>query len=659
MSGKDTEKFIMRHRIPRDPIEYDSQVRGSDQTHLPFVVGVMANLSGKPAEPLAPVRQREWLEIEFDTFEDRLKSLKPRVAFRVPNTVTGESDLSVDLTFESLDGFSPAAVARRLDPLNQILIDRGRLALLLTYVDGVDNAEAWISRLLADEHRMRALIAAPAKEQPGAGPAAGSTRHAPRSGEMESREQAFLDLLVRDARPKSAEFVVEHAVRIVAREALANRQLIADDAVSTIEAMIAAMDRVLTEQINKVIHHEDFKSLEASWRGLYHLVSRTEADPWLKIRILNISKVECAVAIRHYKGTMWQQSPIFKKLCLAPCSTPGADMCGCIVGDYYFDHSPPDMEILQGMAHAAAAAHAPFIAGAAPSVLDLDSWSDLPKLRDITVKLRGPDHAAWRSLRESEESRYICLAMPRFLARTPYSVRANPVEEFDFNEELEGGSHGDCCWANAAYAMAANITRAFKLYGWCVRIRGREDGGCVEGLACVPDTEGNDRRKAVGPIEAVHDNDRLEAVLDASGFAALCGPPGENWAMFQGAPSLWHPSEHAEEATLHSRLTGGLPYLFAACRFAHYVRAIASDKAFSRADDLARYVNKWIDGYVDPDPSAKETDRATRPLLAAHFEVVGTRSPGSLWCRLHLRPAYQLPVSAEMRMNLNVEVRIE
>jgi type VI secretion system protein ImpC len=304
----------------------------------------------------------------------------------------------------------------------------------------------------------------------------------------------FESLLQKQFKPQSpaAKNEVEAAVRTLAQQALAKSSLIGADTVQSIKAMIAEIDRKMSQQINAVLHNPDFQKLESAWRGLHHLVNNTETDEQLKIRVFNISKKELHKTLQKFKGAKWDQSPIFKKLYEEEFGTLGGEPFGCLVGDYYFDHGPLDVELLGEMAKVSSAMHAPFISGTAPSLFQMDSWQELANPADLTKKFSTPEHASWRSLRESEDSKYIGLAMPRFLARRPYGAKNIPVEEFDFEEETSAKDANSYTWANAAYAMAVNINRSFKLYGWCTRIRGIESGGSVEGL---PNTHLPDRRR--------------------------------------------------------------------------------------------------------------------------------------------------------------------
>jgi predicted component of type VI protein secretion system len=294
----------------------------------------------------------------------------------------------------------------------------------------------------------------------------------------------FDALLTKEFKPKSdqAKTAVQEAVKTLAQQALGSASLISDDVLVTIQSLLGELDRKLAEQVNLIMHHEDFRKMEGTWRGLHHLVSNTETDEMLKIRVMNVSKKELGKTLKKYKGVAWDQSPIFKRVYEDEYGSPGGQPYGCLLGDYYFDHTAPDVELLAGMAQIASAAHAPFISGAAPTVMNMDTWRELSDPRDLTKIFQTPEYAPWRSLRDSEDSRYIGLAMPRFLSRIPYGAKTSPVDDFAFEEDVEGADHNKYVWSNSAYAMGTNITRAFKLYGWCAQIRGTESGGMLEGL---------------------------------------------------------------------------------------------------------------------------------------------------------------------------------
>ena len=458
----------------------------------------------------------------------------------------------------------------------------------------------------------------------------------------------FASLLNKEFKPKSeeAKSAVEQAVLTLAQQALAQTKVIGSDVLVSIEAMIAEIDKKLSEQVNAILHHADFQKLESAWRGLHYLVNNTETDEMLKIRVMNISKNEVAKTLKRYKGTAWDQSPIFKKVYEEEYGQFGGEPFGCLVGDYYFDQSPPDVEMLGEMAKVSASAHAPFIAAASPSLMQMNSWQELANPRDLTKIFGTPEYAAWRSLRESDDARYLGLAMPRFLSRLPYGAKTNPVEAFNFEEDTGGGDHNKYTWTNAAYAMAVNINRSYKLYGWGTSIRGIESGGAVEGLPThtFPTDDGGVDMKCPTEIAI---SDRREAELAKNGFMPLVHRKNSDFAAFIGAQSLQKPFEYDDpDATANANLAARLPYLFACCRFAHYLKCIVRDKvgSFKERSDMEKWLNSWIMNYVDGDPAnSSQQTKAQKPLAAAEVvveEVPG--NPGYYSSKFFLRPHYQL-----------------
>lgn len=458
----------------------------------------------------------------------------------------------------------------------------------------------------------------------------------------------FEALINREFSPKTdqAREAVDLAVKTLAEQALASSFTMSDDAYKSIEAIIGAIDKKLSAQINLILHHEDFQKLESAWRGLHHLVSNTETDDKLRIRVMDVSKEELRRTLRRYKGIGWDQSPFFKRIYEEEYGQLGGEPYGCLVADYYFDHTPPDVELLGSLAKISAAAHAPFIAGASPSVLQMDSWQELANPRDLSKIFQNLEYAPWNSLRNSEDARYVGLAMPRFLSRLPYGIKTNPVDEFDFEEDTDGADHRKYTWSNAAYAMAVNINRSFKLYGWCTLIRGVESGGVVEDLPChtFPTDDGGVDMKCPTEIAI---SDRREAELSKNGFISLVHRKNTDYAAFIGAQSLQRPAEYYDaDATANANLSARLPYLFACSRFAHYLKCIVRDKigAFKEREDMQRWLNEWIMNYVDADPanSSQET-KARRPLAAAEVVVEETEgNPGYYSAKFFLRPHFQL-----------------
>ncbi|MDX7998296.1 type VI secretion system contractile sheath large subunit [Xenorhabdus sp. Reich] len=455
-------------------------------------------------------------------------------------------------------------------------------------------------------------------------------------------------LLNKEFRPQSdhTRNAVENAVKTLAQQALENTVTVSGDTYRTIQSLIAEIDAKISQQMHHILHHKEFQTLEGAWRGLHHLVNNTETDEMLKIRVMCLSKKELSNTLKRFKGISWDQSPLFKKIYEAEYGQFGGEPFGCLVGDYYFDHTAPDVELLRQMAQISAAAHCPFIAGAAPSVMQMESWQELANPRDLTKIFQNTEYAPWRSLRESEDVRYIGLALPRFLSRLPYGALTNPVDNFNFEENTEGPNHDNYTWSNSAYAMAVNINRSFKLYGWCTSIRGVESGGMVENLPCYtfPSDDGGVDMKCPTEIAI---SDRREAELAKNGFIPLLHRKNTDMAAFIGAQSLQKPAEYYDpDATANANLAARLPYLFACCRFAHYLKCMVRDKigTFQERADMERWLNEWITNYVDGDPvNSSQATKARKPLAAAEVLVEEIESnPGYYQAKFFLRPHYQL-----------------
>jgi type VI secretion system protein ImpC len=458
--------------------------------------------------------------------------------------------------------------------------------------------------------------------------------------------EEFKSLLEKEYKAPKAQEAVLDGVKTLAEWAIKYTKIVSDDALRSIEAIKAEIDRVLTDQINLILHHPDFQKLEGAWRGLHHLVNNTETDEMLKIRVLNISKNDLGKTLKRFKGTAWDQSPIFKEVYESGYGVLGGEPYGALIGDYHFDMSPQDTELLGEISKVAAASHAPFLAGAAPTLFGFESWQELSNPRDLAKIQSTPEYAAWRSLRESDDAKYLGLAMPKFLARLPYGAKTAPVEEFSFEEDTEGAKHDKYTWANSAYAMAVNVNKSFKEYGWCSRIRGVESGGTVEGLPVhtFPTDDGGVDMKCPTEIAIT---DRRSKELDDLGLMPLTHRKGQDVATFIAAQSLQKPTEYQDAvATANSRLAARLPYLFATCRFAHYLKCIVRDKvgSYKERGDMETWLNNWIMQYVLANPAmATEAEKARRPLAEARVEVAEIEgNPGFYSSIFFLRPHYQL-----------------
>ncbi len=431
----------------------------------------------------------------------------------------------------------------------------------------------------------------------------------------------------------------------------------------TINSAIAAIDRALSSQLSAIMRNEKFQQLEGSWRGLHHLISNSETSSQLKIRMLNISKKELTRDLE--KAVEFDQSQIFKKIYESEFGIAGGEPFSAIIGDYEFSAHPDDVDLLSNMSNIAAAGFCPFITASAPQMFGFESFTELSKPRDLEKIFESAEYIKWRSFRDSEDSRFVVLTMPRVLARLPYGAETKPIEAFNFEEgnvdaygrQLERG-HDDYCWMNASYAMGAVLTRAFAEYGWCTSIRGAEGGGKVEGLPShvFASDDGDMDQKC--PTE-IGITDRREAELSKLGFLPLCHYKNTDYAVFFGAQTTQKPKKFDDpNATANSEISARLPYLMATSRIAHFLKVMARDKvgSFMEASDAEEWLNRWISNYVNSSPGASADMKARYPLAEASIQVKEVPGqPGVYSAIAWLRPWLQMEeLTASLRLVANI-----
>ncbi len=427
---------------------------------------------------------------------------------------------------------------------------------------------------------------------------------------------------------------------------------ISRDAEAMINARIAQIDHLVSLQLNEVMHHPSFQKLEGSWRGLKYLLDSSETSTQLKIRVINVSKKELLKDLQ--RAAEFDQSAIFKKVYEDEYGIFGGEPFGALIGDYEFTKHPEDIELLEKMSHVAAAAHAPFLTAAGPQLMNMENFADIGQVRDIAKIYDSTEFAKWKSFRDSEDSRYVGLAMPHILMRLPYGRDTKPVEGFDFEEHVDGTDHSKYLWGNAAYALGARLTNAFALYGWCAAIRGVEGGGLVEGLPAhtFRTDEGDVALKC--PTE-VAITDRREKELADNGFIPLVHCKGTDYAAFFSVQSAQKPKLYNKDAAnANARLSTQLPYILAVSRFAHYLKAMMRDKvgSFMSRSQCERFLNDWIRTYTVGDDDASPAIKAKNPLREARVEVVDVPGkPGAYRAVAFLRPHYQLDeLSVSLRL---------
>ncbi len=492
----------------------------------------------------------------------------------------------------------------------------------------------------------------PAETQSQAAPAAAATEEAPSGASL--LDQAIS--ATKQTEPERA----QELLKTLTEEVMKGTVTYSKNLTLTFTKAIAAIDAQMSKQLAAIMHHPKFQKLEGTWRGLHYLVMQSETSSTLKIKVTNASKRDLYRDIS--KAVEFDQSQTFKKLYENEFGTPGGEPYGVLIGDYEFTNHPEDIELLSGMSNVAAASFAPFVSAAGPQLFGFDSFTDLSRPRDLEKIFDTIEYAKWRGFRDSEDSRFVTLVMPRVLARLPYGEATKPIDEFHYEEgpldpatgrQLPVG-HNDYCWMNAAYVMGARMTNAFSIYGWCTAIRGAEGGGKVDSLPShvFLSDDGDSDQKC--PTE-IGITDRREAELSKLGFLPLCHYKNTDYAVFFGAQTCQKPKKYDRpEATANAAISARLPYIMATSRFAHYLKIMARDKigSFMEATDCEVWLNRWINNYVNSNADAGAEMKAKYPLREAKVQVREIPgAPGSYNAVAWMRPWLQMEeLTASMRM---------
>ena len=418
----------------------------------------------------------------------------------------------------------------------------------------------------------------------------------------------------------------------------------------TMDMAVHKIDQLIASQITEILHAQAFQTLEGSWRGLHYLVKNTLSNTMLGIRVLNISKKLLAKDLE--KASDFDQSQLFKKLYEEEYGTPGGSPFGALIGDYEINNLPPDLDFLRNISGIAAAAFCPFITAAAPQLLGLDSWEELAKPSDLEKVFTSSEYARWNGYRDTEDSRFVTLVLPRTLARMPYGKNGIPVDAFHYEElaldvsgKAKKSAHTDFCWMNTAYVMGARLTNAFAEFGWCTAIRGAEGGGKVTALNTHNFVSDDGDIDMKCPTE-IGITDRREAELSKQGFLPLCHYKNTDYAVFFGAQSTQSPKQYDDpDATANAQISARLPYIMATSRIAHYLKVMARDKigSFMERADVESWLNKWIINYVNSNPESGQILKSRFPLADAKIQVKEIPGkPGAYTAIAWLRPWLQL-----------------
>ena len=439
------------------------------------------------------------------------------------------------------------------------------------------------------------------------------------------QESGLLDQIIAESRVAQSDHEKNRARDIISElvnQVLEGEVVVSENLAASLDARVAELDRLISEQLSEVMHAPEFQALEGAWTGLHYLCKQTSTGTQQKIKLFNASKRDL---VKDFKTAIdFDQSALFKKVYEEEFGTFGGAPFGTLIGQYEISRQPEDMYFIDQMSHIAAAAHAPFIASASPQLFGLDSYTELGKPRDLAKVFDTVEYAKWKSFRESEDSRYVGLALPRFLGRLPYNpIDGEVTEGFNFVEEVDGTNHDKYLWCNAAFAFAARLTSAFENHGWCAAIRGVEGGGLVEDLP-THTFRTDDGEVALKCPTEVAITDRREKELSDLGFIPLVHCKNTDYAAFFGAQSAQKARKYdTDSANANASLSAQLQYMFAVSRIAHYMKAMMRDKigSFASPTGIQAYLQRWIDKFVTTDDSASQETKAEFPLREASIEV--------------------------------------
>jgi type VI secretion system protein ImpC len=468
-------------------------------------------------------------------------------------------------------------------------------------------------------------------------------------------EQGLLEQIVSQGRFNRDPATLERGrdmVKEFVSQVLDGKMTLSRDAEATIQARIAQIDRLISLQLNEVLHYPAFQKLEGTWRGIKYLIDQSETSEMLKIKVLNASKRDLLKDLQ--RAAEFDQSALFKKVYEEEFGIFGGAPFAALVGDYEFGRGPEDIELLERVGQVASAAHAPFMSSANSELLNLSSYTQLGAPRDIGKIFDSTEYAKWKSFRQSDDSRYVALTLPHILMRLPYGKDTKQVEAFDYEEAVDGSDHSKYLWSNAAYGLAARLTNSFAKYGWCASIRGVEGGGLVDGLPAhtFRTDEGDVALKC--PTE-VAITDRREKELADQGLVPLVHCKGTDYAAFFSVQTVNKPKLYDKEAAnANARLSAQLPYILAMSRFAHYLKAMMRDKigSFMTRQDCEKFLNQWIMNYVCADDNASQAAKAKLPLREAAIQVSEIPGkPGAYRAVAFLKPHFQLDeLSVSLRL---------
>jgi len=604
-------------------LSYEVESGESFETRdLPFVIGVLGDFTGHSLDPLPRLRERKFVHVTGESLDSVLAGFHPRVAFLAENKLRADSDglLKIDLRFMSIDDFEPAQVARRVRPLRRLLERRRAFVDLLAELSGNDRLNAVVHRCLSDPAMLALLETETSWSADEDVPSVLPPQISKVLAECGWTEDPWREWTTWGT-AFGLFLLLEHVVEYPVQQSR--------DAGVMVQFAISAIEQVVSDQLDFILHHPEFKKLEATWRGLAYLLDRCQNLPAVKLKVLNASKRDVLRNLQ--RAPEFDQSALYK-FTEAEFGVLGGEPFGIFVGAYSFSLHPEDVELLERLSNVAASAHCPFLSSLEPVFFQLESFADLDLPRSLRRIVETTSYAKWNSFRVSEDSRYVGLVIPRILLRGPYEkelgTRSSYYSGAPYQEQLY--SSADLLWGNAAFALAAVFAEGIAKTGLAGLTTGLERGGLVSGLpVCSIDFQDCQTDASFAVETPISDERQVE--LSGLGVIALCHRKSANEAVFFDFPSCHCPrAERGRESlTAQARLSARLETVLLASRFAHYLKCILRDKfrSFSTLSGWQGYLESWINGYVQPDGDPPLEPSAWLPLGSASITIQANPGP--------------------------------
>lgn len=426
--------------------------------------------------------------------------------------------------------------------------------------------------------------------------------------------------------------------------------------------VIVALDQLIAEQINAILHHPKFQRLESSWRGMVYLVDEASKSSNVRIRLLDIKWREIAKDIE--RASDFDQSALFNLIYSQEFGMPGGQPFGALIGDFYVSHKrsdrhrEDDIATLRGLSQIAAASFAPFICGCSPELFGLDDFSILGNPINFDSLFQNTEYIAWRNLRQTDDARFLGVTLPRVLMREPYKNYQLGKGSLFFNENVEFRDSSRYLWGNACYAFGAILIREFGEVGWFSHIRGAPrdhiGGGLVTAFPAL-DFGIDSEAVAQKIVTEVVISDNKERQLSDLGFLSLCDCYDTPFAAFQSCPSIQQPKAYSSKAvTANARMSAMLQQVLCASRFAHYIKVMVRDKvgSFTTDNDCERMLQSWLNKYTSGRNDLEWESLSRYPLQSARVQVRELPGkPGTFSSIIHLKPHYTVDqIVSELRL---------